>query len=216
MDRIPPSRRLRQGVEAILQGWEGEGHPLDALVREGARYMLQVTLEQEVEEFLGRAHYQRGARRRQGWRNGYEPGKARTAEGMLGIALPRVRETEAPFHSRLVPLFREGPDALGRLVRAMYVRGLSTRDVEGMFLEALGQQVLSRSGVSRVASQLQADFDAWRKRDLSGLRVVYLFLDAIYLAVRQGTDEKEGVLCAYGILESGKKVLLHLALVSSP
>jgi transposase-like protein len=44
--------------------------------------------------------------------------------------------------------------------------------------------------------------------------VVYLFLDAIYLAVRQGTDEQEGVLCAYGILESGQKVLLHLALGS--
>ena len=32
--------------------------------------------------------------------------------------------------------------------------------------------------------------------------------------MRQGTDEKEGVMCAYGILENGKKVLLHLALGS--
>lgn len=214
MDRIPPSRKLKQEAEALLQGWEMKGHPLDAFVRLGARYMLQVALEQEVEEFLGRAHYQRGQRRRQGWRNGYEPGKVRSPEGMLDIALPRVRETEEPYRSRLAPLVKQGSDALGRLVRAMYVRGLSTRDVEGMFLEALGEQVLSRSGVSRVASQLQADFDAWRKRDLSGLRVVYLFLDAIYLVLRQGSDEKEGVLCAYGILESGKKVLLHLALGS--
>jgi len=214
MERIPPSRKLRQEVEALLEGWEGKGHPLDVLVRLGARYMLQVALEEEVEEFLGRAHYQRGQRRRQGWRNGYEAGKVKTAEGKLDIGLPRVRESEETFHSRLVPLFRGGSDGLSRLVRAMYVRGLSTRDVEAMFLEALGKPVLSRSGVSRIAYQLQADFDAWRKRDLSGLRVVYLFLDAIYLALRQGTDEKEGVLCAYGILESGKKVLLHLALGS--
>jgi len=214
MERIPPSRKLRQEVEALLEGWDGRGHPLDALVRLGARYMLQVALEEEVEEFLGRAHYQRGRRRCQGWRNGYEPGKVKTAEGKLDLALPRVRESEEPFHSRLVPFFRGGSDGLGRLVRAMYVRGLSTRDVEGMFLEVLGQPVLSKSGVSRIAAQLQADFDAWRKRNLSQLRVVYLFLDAIYLALRQGTDEKEGVLCAYGILESGKKVLLHLALGS--
>jgi transposase-like protein len=80
--------------------------------------------------------------------------------------------------------------------------------------EALGHQVLSKSGVSRIASRLQADFDSWRKRDLSGLRMVYLFLDAIYVALRQGMEEKEGVLCAYGILENGKKVLLHLALGS--
>jgi transposase-like protein len=68
--------------------------------------------------------------------------------------------------------------------------------------------------VSRITYRLQCDFDAWRKRDLSGLKVVYLFVDAIYLALRQGTKEKEGVLCAYGILENGKKVLLHLALGS--
>ena len=44
--------------------------------------------------------------------------------------------------------------------------------------------------------------------------MLYLFLDAVYLALRQGTREKEGVLCAYAILENGKKVLLHLALGS--
>lgn len=214
MKRIPPSKKLRQEAEALLQGWEMEGHPLDVFVRLGARYMLQVALEQEVEEFLGRAHYRRGARRRYGWRNGYEETKVRTAEGMLDIALPRVRKTEESFHSSLAPLVRQGSNALAQLVMEMYVRGLSTRDVEGMFLEVMGHQVLSRSGVSRITSQLQADFDCWRKRDLSDLKVLYLFLDAIYLALRQGTKEKEGVLCAYGILENGKKVLLHLALGS--
>ena len=44
--------------------------------------------------------------------------------------------------------------------------------------------------------------------------MLYLFLDAVYLALRQGTREKEGGLCAYTILENGKKVLLHLALGS--
>lgn len=92
-----------------------------------------MALEQEVDEFLGRAHYRRGTRRRQGWRNGYEPGKVRTAEGMLDIALPRVREAEQPFRSCLQPLLRQGSDVLGRLVRAMYERGMSTRDMDGMF-----------------------------------------------------------------------------------
>ncbi len=214
MNRIPPSRRMRQAFEEVLQGYEEGQHPLDAFVKLGARYMLQVALEQEIEDFLGRAHYRRGKRRRQGWRNGYEEGKVKTAEGLLEIALPRVRETEETFRSRLAPFLREGSNTLGRLVREMYVRGLSTRDVEGMFLDCLGHQVLSRSGVSRIASELQADFDSWRKRDLSELKLVYLFLDAIYLPLRQGTGEKEGILCAYGILENGKKVLLHLALGS--
>jgi len=176
--------------------------------------MLQVAVEQEVEEFLGRCHYRQGKRRRNGWRNGYEPGKVKTAEGVLDVALPQLRATDEPFHSRLVPAFRNGSDILSRLVVDMYVRGLSTRDVEAMFSEALGEQILSRSGVSRVTSQLQQDFDVWRRRDLSQSKLAYLFLDAIYLPLRQGTNEKEGILCAYGILENGKKVLLHLALGS--
>ena len=96
MKRIPPSRKLRQEFEEVLQGYECKGHPLDAFVTLGARYMLQVALEQEVEDFLGRAHYKRGKRKHQGWRNGYEEGKVTTAEGLLQVALPRVRETEEP------------------------------------------------------------------------------------------------------------------------
>lgn len=214
MNRIPPSRKMRQEIEELLQGWKAAGHPLDNFVRLGARYMLQVALEQEVEEFLGRAHYRRGTRQKNGWRNGYEPRRVKTAEGLLEVALPQLRATEKPFRSHLAPVLRNDSDILGRLVTEMYVRGLSTRDVEGMFAEALGQRVLSRSSVSRLTARLQKDFDNWRKRDLSQLKVLYLFLDAIYLALRQGTEEKEGVLCAYGILENGKKVLLHLAVGS--
>lgn len=214
MNRIPPSRKIKQEIEELLGGCEAEGHPLDNFIKLAARYMLQVALEQEVEEFLGRAHYRRGGRRRRGWRNGYEPGKVKTAEGLLEIGLPQLRALEEPFRSRLASALGNGSDILGRLVSEMYLRGLSTRDVESMFAEVTGERILSRSGVSRITTQLQHDFDAWRKRDLSQLKVVYLFLDAIYLPLRQGTKEKEGILCAYGILGNGKKVLLHLALGS--
>ena len=214
MKRIPPSSKLRQEVEEVFIGWETEGHPLDSFIKLGARYMLQVAVEQEVEDYLGRAHYHRGSRRKNGWRNGYEPGKVKTADGILEIDLPQLRATEEPYHSRLARMFREGSDVLGKMVTEMYVRGLSTRDVENMFIQTLGQRLLSRSSVSRITRRLQQDFDTWRKRDLSELRILYLFLDAIYLPLRQGIKEKEGVLCAYGILENGKKVLLHLALGS--
>ena len=214
MKRIPPSSKLRQEVEEVFIGWETEGHPLDNFVRLGARYMLQVAVEQEVEDYLGRSHYHRGSRRKNGWRNGYEPGKVKTADGILEIDLPQLRATEEPYHSRLARMFREGSDVLGKMVTEMYVRGLSTRDVESMFIQTLGQRLLSRSSVSRITRRLQQDFDTWRRRDLSELRILYLFLDAIYLPLRQGVKEKEGVLCAYGILENGKKVLLHLALGS--
>jgi transposase-like protein len=63
-----------------------------------------------------------------------------------------------------------------------------------------------------VTQQLNQEFESWRRRDLSDLSVVYLFLDGQYHAARQGTDEKEGVLSAYALLDDGQPVLLHLDL----
>jgi len=211
--RIPPSEEIKQEVRAVLEGHERGGHPLDRLVRSGAQYLLQKALEEEVEEFLGRSYYRHGSEGR-GWRNGYERKRVKSALGALEISVPQVRATLEPFRSRVAVALRPRSEALKRLVLEMYVRGLSTRDVEAVFMEAFRQEVISRSGVSRLGKELQVEFDRWRSRDLSELAVVYLFLDACYLPVRQGTREKEGILCAYAILENGKKVLLHLALGS--
>jgi putative transposase len=97
-------------------------------------------------------------------------------------------------------------------VRGMYVRGLSTQDVSALYRDTFGASRLSKSTVSRVTQQLNQDFDVWRRRDLSELPVAYLFLDGQYHAARQGSDEKEGVLSAYALLEDGRPVLLHLDL----
>jgi len=214
MGRVPPSHRMKQLLSQWMEGAEGADHPLDALVRLGAQYCLQVGIEHEVTEFLGRAHYQRRQDGTSGYRNGYEPKALKTPVGHLGLALPQTRQTAQPFRSRLVARLGTDGAALHRLVTGMYVRGLSIRDVEGLFQDTFGERIVSKSGVSQITAQLGESFRQWRERDLSQLKVVYLFLDAIYLPLRAGTEEKEGVLAAYGLLEDGKKVLLHLAVGS--
>jgi len=93
-------------------------------------------------------------------------------------------------------------DTLDELVRRMYVRGISQRDVADLFWELFDERIMSKSTVSRVSKSLQQDFDTWRQRDLSTDPVIYLFLDAIYLKARQGEHKSEAVLCAYGINRS--------------
>lgn len=94
----------------------------------------------------------------------------------------------------------------------MYVRGLSTRDIEDLFCEVMGGQMVSKSAVSELSQIWEEEFARWRSRDLSELEPSYLFLDAFYLPLRARTTEQEGILAAYAILRSGKKVLVHLAL----
>ena len=214
MKRIPPSVRMKKEVEQLLRGDAVEGAtagtPMRGFVRSLARYMLQVSIEEEATEFLGRGHYRRGGRLRAGWRNGYEPKGVQSEAGLLELAVPQLRATEEHFRPKLVERLGTRSVDLEGLVRGMYVRGLSTQDVQDLYGESFGQNRLSKSTVSRITQKLHGDFEAWRQRDLSELNVVYLFLDGQYHAARQGSDEKEGVLSAYAILEDGQPVLLHL------
>jgi putative transposase len=215
MKRVPPSVRLKEEIEGLLQGTGPAPEPTDApmagFVGRIARYMLQVAIEEEATAFLGRGHYRRGDRQRIGWRNGYESKRVQSEAGVLELAVPQLRGTAAPFRPPLVDRLGTRTADLEDLVRGMYVRGLSTQDVSAVYRETVWTKV-SKSTVSRITQRLNEDFDTWRRRDLSELPVVYLFLDGQYHAARQGTDEKEGVLSAYALLDDGRPVLLHLDL----
>jgi transposase-like protein len=96
----------------------------------------------------------------------------------------------------------------------MYARGLSTRDIEATLTDEAGKPLLSRSSMSRLSEELYAEYEAFATRDLSGLDVVYLFLDGVYEAVRHYTLN-QAILCAWGILSDGTKQMIHLEAVGS-
>ena len=181
MKRIPPSVRMKEEVQQLLCGEAVEEAPAETpmrgFVRSLARYILQVSIEEEATTFLGREHYRRGGRLRVGWRNGYEPKGVQSEAGLLELAVPQLRATEERFRPKLVERLGNRSVDLEGLVRGMYVRGLSTQDVEDLYGESFGKNRLSKSTVSRITQQLNGDFEAWRKRDLSDLNVLYLFLD---------------------------------------
>jgi transposase-like protein len=132
--------------------------------------------------------------------------------GLLRLEVPQRRATTEPFRPQLPPVWRRRSVDLKALVRGRTVRGRSTQDVSDLFAETFGPHRLSKSPVSRVTQRWRQEFDTWRRRDLSALKVVSRFLDGHYHAARQGTDEKEGGLSAYALLEGGTPVLVHFDL----
>jgi putative transposase len=215
MHRIPPSQKIGKKIEQVLnQGLDGEGDVTTGLVRLGVERLVQELLEQEVTDYLERDHYQRRqpGQEHRGYRNGYEPGRMRTAEGQIVVEVPQVRDAPQTYHSRLMGFLRGHSDVLQRLAVEMYARGLSTRDIEDALEEASGDRLLSRTAVSQVTEVLWEEYEAFAQRDLSGFEVEYLFLDAVYESLRLQTGGKEGVLCAWGICADGRKMMLHLAL----
>jgi putative transposase len=210
MKRVPPSTQMQEALRQDLTAGFA-GHPLRQFVRRAAELLLQVGLEDLVTTVLGRAHYERAEGPATGYRNGYGRHALKTEAGVLHLRPPKVRDTAAPMSVALPDELRSMTPELGALIRRSYVRGLSTRDVEGLYAEVFDGSV-SKSAASRATQALQAEFDAWRTRDLSELKVVYLFLDGQFHAVRNESTAKEGILAAYALCEDGKVVLLHLGL----
>ena len=104
---------------------------LDTLARDGAQRMLMNALDQEVEEFLGRARYERDAGQRRGYRNGAgNPRKVAAGCGTLEVRAPRVRDTAVPFSSAVLPRSQRSSDAVRGLLPELYLQGLATGDFE--------------------------------------------------------------------------------------
>ena len=96
-----------------------------------------------------------------------------TAEGELEIEIPQVREAAKTFAPKLFPrtpkLLRTEP--LKALVIGAFVRGVSMRDVESL-CEQAGLGKLSTSTASRICEELKDRFEAFKRRDLSEIRLV--------------------------------------------
>lgn len=209
--RIAPSVQIEAAIEAALLNGTSGPDQLSELGRLGAQLILQRAVEEELEAFLGRARYQRTPDAT-GSRNGTRPRRVQTAEGEITIAMPQVRDTLTRFVSSVIPdtraIVRTRP--LEALVIGAYVRGLSDRDIESLAKEAgLGQ--ISRTAVSTVCRELRDRYRAFRASSLGEVRLLALFLDAIYLPVRPD-GPKEGVLVAWGFTTDGDRVLLDVSL----
>ncbi len=215
MKRVPPSEQIRQEISSLLsQGAKGNENLLTELMRKSLQRVIQEVLEQEMTDYLGRGHYERRPEElaHRGYRNGYEPKRVKTAEGPVTVSMPQLRDHPEPYESRLVSELKRLTPALEHLVQEMYVRGLSTRDIEEVFRTEGGDKLLSRTAVSELSDDLWKEYEAFCQRRLDGFEVPYLFLDAVYESMRLERGKKEGILVAWGITGQGVRVLLHLTL----
>lgn len=208
--RVSPIERVRADIDELFASDRDLGDVLEEVARLGVRLLMQVAVEAEVTEFLGRERYAHGERARPGSRNGHCPTTVKTTSGPVTIQRPKLRGTDEAFASRLLGVGVCRTNALESLVIAGFVRGLSVRDVEATLAEALGPEAaLSKSTVSRVCEAIKTEFDAWTKRDMSDVALEYLFLDGSHFRYHDGA-RAEPVLAAWGMTTEGRPVLVGL------
>ena len=98
---VPPSAEIQASIDKLLGSGlvDDPQRMLSELARLGARLIIQRAVEEEFDQWLGRARYERRAEAGPGKRNGFRSRQVQTAEGELRIEIPQVREAAAPFVS---------------------------------------------------------------------------------------------------------------------
>jgi transposase-like protein len=184
---------------------------LETFAREQIQEWVQRLLNEEVTDLLGRLKSQRRALvdDAAGYRNGHgKPRRLTLSNGTITIRRPRVRGLSERFESRILPLFKRQTQAVGDLLPELYLHGLSSGDFDLALRGLLGEAApLSASSIERLKAAWQMEYQAWKRRPLADVEVVYLWVDGIY--VKAGLEkEKAAVLVAIAALRDGRKVVV--------
>ena len=183
-------------------GWWGD---LKVQALGVVKRLLEGAMEEEIMEQLRVDRYRRDKLRR-GYRNGYRYRNLLTGFGLLDeVRVPRDRE--GIYQPAVFERYQRRQERVNRLVREMFLLGVSTRKVQEV-LSPLLEEPISAQTVSRIAKSLDAEVRRFHERSLEdGYR--YLFLDGITLKVKGASGVKKRlILCAYGITIDGKRELL--------
>jgi putative transposase len=192
------SRALRE-INAFE--WEGDFKPM---ARQALKEMVEKRLEEEMTEYVGLAHYERGANRAD-YRNGYYVRHLLTEMGDIEVLVPRSRK--GGFPSQLITRYARRCRSVDQVLLACFCLGLSTRKAASVLGPMLGERV-SATTISRLSSQLDGEVARYHSRPLKD-QYRYLFFDGVVLRSKGAAKvQKKILLCAFGITLDGKHEMI--------
>ena len=149
-----------------------------------------------------------------GTANGYRVRPFDSRMGALELAIPKTR-TGSYFPDWLAEPRRRAERALVAVIQEAYVKGVSTRKVDDL-VRAMGASGVSKSEVSRLVGELDADLAAFRERGLAGVRYPCVWLDAQYEKVREsGRVQNTAFLVAIAVNERSEREVIGSAVVGA-
>ena len=127
--RVSPTARLRADIDELFSSDRELSSILEDVARLSVRLMMQVNVEAQVDEFLGRVRYERrDDDDRPGSRNGWQPpATVKTTMGPVELQRPKLHGTDEAFCSRLFGAGVTRTNALESFVISGWVRGPSDR-----------------------------------------------------------------------------------------
>jgi transposase-like protein len=184
----------------------------DATLATSLRDILTAALQELIEAELTstiRAEHGERSPERVTQRNGHRPKLISTPAGDVEVGIPKLRQ--GSFFPELLEPRRRIDRALWAVIMTAYVTGTSTRKVDDL-VKALGCDTgISKSSVSRICAQIDADVAVLRTRRLDHQPFVYVWLDATYVHVRENRQVvSKAIVIATGLRADGHREVLGL------
>jgi transposase-like protein len=139
--------------------------PIEDRLRANIRGTIEAVFNEELDSFLGRLRYGRGAGAVKGYRHGHRDRQITGTFGSETISVPRARvEDEAgrvrEWRSKALPRYQRLTRTAEALIASVYLSGTNTRRVKRA-LFALFKGAVSKDVVSRAWRKVKTDWDAW-------------------------------------------------------
>src|SRR5512132_2521121 len=183
------------------------------LLRQLLTTFINTLMSAEADAICG-AEYGARSPDRTNVRNGYRAREFDTRAGTLEVAIPKLR-SGSYFPDWLLERRRRAERALSTVVATCYLLGVSTRRMERL-VESLGITRLSKSQVSEMARDLDAQVEAFRTRPLDQGPYTFVAADALVLKVREGGRVVNvHALLATGVNGDGHREILGLQVSSA-
>jgi putative transposase len=198
---------------------EGPKDILTGILREKAKEMLAVAINEEADEWIRTRHDlvdEDG--RLLVVRNGHLPERSiMTGIGAIEVKKPRVRDRRPEsereiFESKILPPYLRKAKSVENLIPWLYLRGVSTGDFTDALQAILGPGApgLSASTVTRLKAAWEEEYKKWTRRSLRGKRFVYFWVDGIHFNIRLEED-RQCILVVIGATSEGRKELIAMA-----
>ena len=184
------------------------------MMRSLLQTMINALLSADADAVVG-AEYGRPSATRTTQRNGYRHRDLDTRVGTVDVAIPKLR-SGTYFPEWLLERRKRAESALITVVADCYLAGVSTRRMDKL-VRQLGIDSLSKSQVSRMASDLDQIVEDFRHRPLAEVGpFTFVSADALTMKVREGGRVINAVaLIAVGVNGDGHREVLGLRVATS-
>jgi len=184
------------------------------LMRSLLQSIINALLSADADAVVG-AEYGRPSVSRAAQRNGYRHRPLDTRVGTIDAAIPKLRKGTY-FPEWLLERRKRSEAALITVVADCYLAGVSTRRMDKL-VKTLGIDSLSKSQVSRMATDLDSTVEDFRHRPLGDAGpFTFVAADALTMKVREGGRVINAVvLLATGVNGDGHREVLGMRVATS-